>query len=559
MSIVVQFIVLVALAAAAWSHDAIASKRTVCTITVNSPDEKEAFRRYLPADQYEFVELVQHGRPDWLAAACQRRISCDILIVSGHFNGHDFFSDKLEAREYLPVQEMERASCSDSCPGLFSHLKEVYLFGCTSLSPDPGKSAPGEILRSLERSGHGAPEAQRLAQQLVQLHRDSNRDVMRRIFAGVPAVYGFSAVAPLGPTSAGLLNRYFAGGRGEVGTGIPNHRLLGQFAAHSMAVVDGIPTSDPVMKYRGQVCEFVDDRQSPAQKLRFIHQLLDGEMAQARLFFERIETFFATLPADAGQQPDFAAALDDVAHDRAARERYLALARDADSPAIRARMIQIGYRLGWLDDDGRRSELAALLRDLLAKPAMSLPDVDLACSLDARELDGALAQLRQATDVEGHTDRSAALACLGSAEDHARMLLALSSSNEQDVRFAEVYFQHRPIGTVEQLRAAIGQIARMNDPGAQVRALDTVGRLRLSDREALAELATLFPRTRSVQVQRAIAGVFLRSDAQAIASLDLAALMQQSRLRSPDGHDAIDIAIHHLQQASLVREVRTGG
>jgi hypothetical protein len=192
MSISSKLVALFALFLTVWTPCAFAQKRTVCTITVNSADEKEMFRKYLPHDQYEFVELVQRGQPDWLAAACSRKISCDILIVSGHFNGHDFFSDKLESQEYLPVEAMEHASCSDGCQGLFSHLKEVYLFGCTSLSPDPAQHATGEIVRSLVRSGHGPADAQRIAQDLDQQHRDSNRDTMRRIFPGVPAIYGLS-------------------------------------------------------------------------------------------------------------------------------------------------------------------------------------------------------------------------------------------------------------------------------------------------------------------------------------------------------------------------------
>ena len=64
---------LLALLVAMPSPDAHAGKKTVCTITVNSPDEKELFRRNLPADEFDFVELVERGRPDWLASACQQR------------------------------------------------------------------------------------------------------------------------------------------------------------------------------------------------------------------------------------------------------------------------------------------------------------------------------------------------------------------------------------------------------------------------------------------------------------------------------------------------------
>ena len=108
---------------------ALAQKQTVCTITVNSPDEREVFRRYLPAERFDFVELVEHGNPDWLAASCRKAVRCDVLLVSGHFAGTEFYSSRLQNNETLPVDVLERAACSDSCPGLFEDLKEVYLFG----------------------------------------------------------------------------------------------------------------------------------------------------------------------------------------------------------------------------------------------------------------------------------------------------------------------------------------------------------------------------------------------------------------------------------------------
>ena len=148
-----------------------APKQTVCTITVNSADEKETFRRHLPEAKYQFVELIERGRPDWLASACRAQVSCDVLIISGHYDGaNDFFSDQLETPEFLPVDELERVSCSDSCPGLFSRLKEVYLFGCNTLDPDPLSRASAEVVRSLVREGHSLRDAQRQLQALNAEH-----------------------------------------------------------------------------------------------------------------------------------------------------------------------------------------------------------------------------------------------------------------------------------------------------------------------------------------------------------------------------------------------------
>src|SRR5918911_4473667 len=116
------------LALAAASALAEESRQVVCTITVNSADEREAFRHFLPAGRFEFVELVESGRPDWLSSSCHKGIQCDMLVVSGHFAGSEFYSSRPEARETLKVDEIERVQCSGSC-GLFAKLKEVYLFG----------------------------------------------------------------------------------------------------------------------------------------------------------------------------------------------------------------------------------------------------------------------------------------------------------------------------------------------------------------------------------------------------------------------------------------------
>src|SRR5437867_4083352 len=241
-----KFAFLIALLAAVFGLEVRADKSTVCTITVNSSDEKEMFRRYLPEDKFQFVELVERGRPDWLASACQRRVRCDVLVISGHFDGSEFFSDQVNVSEFLPVEEMERVSCSESCPGLFSQLKEVYLFGCNTLNPEAAKRTSAEIVNSLVRSGHSEAEAKRLSSALNQSHSESNRDGMRRIFVNVPVVYGFASRAPVGATAASTLSRYFqSASSGEIGRGHMSSKLLSHFANNSMTVTSGLRDSDP--------------------------------------------------------------------------------------------------------------------------------------------------------------------------------------------------------------------------------------------------------------------------------------------------------------------------
>jgi hypothetical protein len=527
-----------------------AAKQTVCTITVNSADEREVFKQRLPEGDYEFVELVERGRRDWLASACRQGVRCDLLVISGHFDGMtEFYSDRLAMRESLPVAEMERASCSDSCPGVFSQLKEVYLFGCNTMNAEPVTSTTAEVERSLIRSGHAPADAQRLARVLDRRHAESSHDHMRRIFMNVPAIYGFSKLAPLGPTAASLLNRYFdQASLSDVGSGRPNPRLLGQFAASTMVVASGMTESDPEAEFRRETCQFVDDRLSPAAKLAFIHSLLRRDMGEARMFLDRIEGLFASLSDAERQSPSFVQVWEELARDDIARERYLRFAEDADLPRTRARMIELAGTLGWLSPAEQRAELVRMVGDLIGRGSVGPSDIELVCSLNKNHrLDEDRSRLRVSPAQADKVNNAAALACLGSTEARARVLRALTSHVDAEVELAQVYVGHRPITDVEELRVFASGIARMPGSGAQVRALDTLARHRLSDRQSLNELARLFPTASSVDVQRAIAAVLIRADYQSIAKPEVVRVLSQNRRKSPDGTDIIDILIRRLR------------
>jgi hypothetical protein len=84
---------------------------------------------------------------------------------------------------------------------------------------------------------------------------------------------------------------------------------------------------------------------------------------------------------------------------------------------------------------------------------------------------------------------------------------------------------------------------------AQVRALETLARQRLADPTSLHEIARLFPRAKSLQLQRAIANILIRADHAQLARADLARLLREHRLKSPDGSDVIDALIRVLQSA----------
>jgi hypothetical protein len=487
--------------------------QTVCTITVNSADEKEAMRLRLPPGRYTFVELVEKGREDWLRASCRKGVQCDVLVVSGHFNAGDtFYSDRIENSDHLAIDELERAACSDSCPGLFARLKEVYLFGCESLNPDATKYA----------SAYG----------------ESGRERMRRIFSKVPSIYGFSGAAPVGPTAAMLLNRYFDGGGGTFGSGSLNSRLLSVFSRNSMTRVTG--DSDQ----RARICRFFDERTSHATKLRFVHGLMKAEPAGPHL--KRIEKLLASMSPAERQDPAFAEALAQLSADDETRGRFLAAAREAPQPATRARMLELAATFGWLSPQQQSAEALALANDVLASRTVGFAEVDLVCSLNAdRRLDGPAERFRAAGAFATRVGHSAALACLGDQAAHQRTLGALLSADEGDARIAQAYLRHRPVRDAAELRPMARAVAQMPGSMAKVRALDTLARLRISDREILEELTRSYAQASSANVQNAIAEIFLRADYR---PPDLAAVLQKHRLTPPARGSVIDSLLSRLER-----------
>jgi len=516
---------LLALAVAFSAALAHADPKTVCTITVNSDDEKETIRARMPKGEYNFVELVEKGRPDWLRSSCQKQVSCDVLVISGHFNAGDtFYSDRLDRNEYLAVDELERASCSASCPNLFSHLKEVYLFGCESLNPDATKYS----------SSYG----------------ESGRDRMRRIFPNVPSIYGFYSSAPVGPTAAMLLNKYFdQGGGRDFATGRPSGVLMKVFGKNHITRTNGVTANEPAAAYRQQVCQFFDERLSPAQKLAYVHTLFGNE-ANIATFFDRVEKLVASLPEADRQAPEFTRVLAEISADDRVRAQYVDAMRRAGPPTLRARMITLGATLGWFSPEQERGEQVALVNDMLAQRSMGFAEVDLVCSMNASHaLDGERSRVNASRADAGYAPHVATLACLGDASAHQRMLRTLASADDKDVQIAQTYLRYHPVTEKAQLRELAREVGRASGAG-QVRAIDAIARLNISDREVLRELSQVFAQTRSVEVQRALAEVFIRSDPKALPRPDLIGILREHRVRVRDGgHDLIDTLIDRLQQA----------
>jgi len=499
-----------------------ARKTTVCTITVNSPDEKEVFQRRLPKDKFEFVELVEAGRPDWLAKSCAQGIRCDMLIISGHFAGGSFFSDRLESKDQLPFDEMERVSCSESCPGLFGNLKEAFLFGCGTLSAAAIQSAGADARRSLERAGLSRAETDRFLRALNRQYSESNQDRMRRIFYEVPALYGFGNKAPLGPAAASVLTRYFRapGATQEMirvqerlvrgaGHRLANHRLAGYFGEDQMRVVGGLTPAEPKARVRAEMCRFFDDRLTPARKLDFVGQLLKREMAEVRMYLERIETHLESLPGATTVSPEWRASLGRIAGDGDARERFLQFARDAEPPPARVRMMDMASRLGWLTTANLRQEQVQIVQTMLEAPKLGSGEADIICDL-AKQRNIKLGELRiPARSAPGF---SVARACLGDADARQGIRAMLLSRDEELFLGAQVFFESHPMTRSELVWYATEIGRGTGGVAAAERALHVIARQDIRDRAVLNTYMQLLTMDLAKETKHAIAPVFLFAD-----------------------------------------------
>lgn len=189
----------------------------VCTMTINSADEKQAFIEQSKKikDNVDYIELTPSGtdfqRNTWLRSVCgqltKKRVSCDKLILSSHF-GPRLYGD---SRKEIDLDYLEMMSCSSFCSSLFSKLKETYLFTCNSLSgsaDDKRRSESAAGLLSSERS------STRQNYVAVQIAHDASRSWAEE---AAEARYG-------NYSEGGMFGERFLM---SFGNSMPNHQVYG--------------------------------------------------------------------------------------------------------------------------------------------------------------------------------------------------------------------------------------------------------------------------------------------------------------------------------------------
>ena len=180
----------------------------VCTITLNSTDERDQLeRRYsrgASKGRFTFLELTDLSEPyangGWFQRACQLMstsgLQCDQLVISGHFGG-EFSGDTRPHR--LSLLTLEQMACDQACSNVLNSPAEVFLLGCNTLSgKEQDSRTPEQYIQILMSHDDSRIEAERVADERYGSTQVSNRERMMSVFSNRQQIYGFDSVAPLG-------------------------------------------------------------------------------------------------------------------------------------------------------------------------------------------------------------------------------------------------------------------------------------------------------------------------------------------------------------------------
>ena len=268
------------------------AKYQVCSITINSSDEIEMFRKNLNPQDFNFVELVPLSDPSpsnnshWFNTACRRGHRCDILVISGHFGGL-FFGE--QHNYILPLDIMEKQACSDSCKGVLSHVKEVFLFGCNTLAGKlSDRRTPEEYLQVLLSHQMVRDLAETVVSARYLPLGLSFQEQMQMIFPAHTSIYGFPDVSPLGRNMRQPLNNYLQYIRQQYGSyknylenKEPINTSISKIIGHNIREVKGAGPKDKQFK---KICSLYKESTSNKEGLKTVQNMMqNGEGLKAWL------------------------------------------------------------------------------------------------------------------------------------------------------------------------------------------------------------------------------------------------------------------------------------
>jgi hypothetical protein len=452
-----------------WTAAAHAQPVRVCAFGFNSHDELAVFRSKLPPDEFDFIDFsadlvaAQNARSarlsaaaaagqnmeddgaSWLLNLCRPDLQCDITIYSGEFAGR-FFG---RYGSSLSLPELEKASCQQRCQGLF-HPQEVFLLGCNTLATkDRDSRTPQEYLQVLLDHGFDRSTAEEVVELRYGPLGPSFRESFRRIFMGVPRIYGFSSVAPRGEWTATRLREYFQS-EGDYGRYLqrafgdtkPNKRLLAAFRDTSLAQTSGMTPAEAGAVGRDLVCGVYDDTRTLAERVGIIHQLL--ARPDFLSFLPTIEAFLSRRPP-AQWQGEARQLLSEIQQQEPARTRVIRLVHDLEVSALKMELAHLARQLEWMTGDEFRRLAVFGARQLLLQPPSS-EVVDIMCEITKLQpIGGEFGSEDLPESLFREAEGLRLVACLSPLDDRvsARLVTGLDSTDVWARRWAAYALSER--------------------------------------------------------------------------------------------------------------------
>ena len=285
----------------------IGAKYQVCSVTINSSDEIETFKEFLSPKDFQFVELLPSQKNEkqdhswhWFDSACEKDYRCDIFLVSGHFGGA-FFG---ESGYSLPISLLEEKACQNKCPGILSHAKEIFLFGCNTLADKKrDRRSDVEYLKVLLDDGMARETAERVVACRYSPLCASFYSRVNFIFSRSHTAYGFDQLSPLGKHIRQPLRNYFTAINKKFGSYAHylktkqykrkyNKELFKQLSHTSLnqAHIPSLEKNPVQKKFFSDKCKFYSEEYNFSERMQALKDVFHS--GQAGLAFFSINHFF---------------------------------------------------------------------------------------------------------------------------------------------------------------------------------------------------------------------------------------------------------------------------
>lgn len=428
---------------AIFSTNSFANKINFCTITINTSDEAKAFEEGIPKEDrkdFNFIELTQHldkellkaGRPlkdayytDWLGQVCNRfnreKISCDVLLISGHFAGEVFYGIKDQKDKRLRTKHLIEKMCDKSCDRILKEPSIIFLFAGNSLHDQKGANLRDRNTfynRINKVIGSGA--AQRLVEAKYGPYGKAYDDQIRRVFHNRAKIYGFDDKGVSGKSAAKRIKSYLKGLKSfkesffkgaykrrhspDISEEVLSYtKALDDSFIQSFASVGGVvceSVSEDSSSVEGsfddltnKICKIKDDSDLNVNRMKVISQLLEksresNDQNIAYTIFPWIEEFFRENPPkfDIEQAPYYESGVETTAI-KSLKDKKPAFFDEfifkTKSGYPKLQLLSVGLYLGWTSrEDFEKQALKILKTELLAtKQYIDRDTFDLICQL----------------------------------------------------------------------------------------------------------------------------------------------------------------------------------